>query len=154
MQIIIPGDPIPKARHRSSIVNKRIVIYDSQKKEKDKVSAFLKKFIIHVQNGTEGYFELQQDLYDILLSSYFEVEMIFYMKMPKNASEKKKKMMQENEIKHTCKPDVSNMIKFYEDCANGIIWKDDKQIVKIRAEKRYARVPFTLLNIFGYIEHA
>lgn len=33
-------------------------------------------------------------------------------------------------------PDASNYVKLYEDCANGILWDDDRRIVELRALKR------------------
>ena len=38
------------------------------------------------------------------------------------------------------KPDIDNCLKALLDCATGIIWKDDCQIVKIYAEKVYSEV--------------
>jgi penicillin V acylase-like amidase (Ntn superfamily) len=35
MRIVIPGDPIPKARHRSFIRNNHIATYDAQATEKN-----------------------------------------------------------------------------------------------------------------------
>lgn len=44
-------------------------------------------------------------------------------------------------------PDLSNMIKFYEDCLNGILWEDDRLIVEIYSFKIYAETPGTLIII-------
>lgn len=33
-------------------------------------------------------------------------------------------------------PDASNYVKQYEDCANGILWDDDRRVVELRAVKR------------------
>jgi len=38
---------------------------------------------------------------------------------------------------HTKRPDLDNLIKSVKDALTGIIWKDDSQIVKLRAEKRF-----------------
>ncbi len=147
MQIIIPGDPIPKARHRSCIVAGKISTYDSQHKEKKKTISFLKKFINQIQDGED--LELQKDLESVLSADHFEVHMTFYLKIPQSSSKKKQDLMAKNDLKHASRPDLDNLIKMILDCANTIIWPDDKQIVKISAEKRFSRVPFTLLHIFG-----
>lgn len=56
------------------------------------------------------------------------VEFIFHFKQPKF----KKK------IYHTGRPDLSNLIKFYEDCFNGYIWEDDSIIVGyVNSRKEY-----------------
>lgn len=39
---------------------------------------------------------------------------------------------------HSIKPDLSNLIKYYEDAFNGVIWKDDALITSIKATKSYA----------------
>lgn len=39
---------------------------------------------------------------------------------------------------HTKRPDIDNLIKAVMDAGNGIIWKDDAQIVGISANKYYA----------------
>lgn len=35
-------------------------------------------------------------------------------------------------------PDASNYVKLVEDCANGIVWEDDRQVVELHAAKRRA----------------
>lgn len=44
---------------------------------------------------------------------------------------------------HTSKPDIDNMVKFYLDCANGIVFDDDRQVVSIVANKYYSEKPRT-----------
>ena len=154
MQILIPDDPIPKARHRSAIVGGKIFIYDSQKNEKEKIRRFITKEIHEMQNGDRNYYGLSKELQDVLSADYFEVDMIFYMPIPKNVSKIRKKMMQENILKHDCKPDIDNLVKWILDCGNTIIWSDDKKVIKISAEKRYSiYTPHTQINITGVMKN-
>lgn len=45
------------------------------------------------------------------------------------------------------KPDLDNYIKAVLDSANGILYVDDCQIVKLTAEKKYDLVPSIIINI-------
>ena len=42
---------------------------------------------------------------------------------------------------HTSVPDTDNILKFIGDALNGIFWLDDRQIVWVRAMKRYGDTP-------------
>lgn len=129
------------------IRNGIIIQYDKQQKEKDNVKSFLKKTINEIQDGGDEYFELQQDLEQILQADYLSVEIIFYLKIPKTLSKNKQEMMVENEIRHNKRPDLDNLLKFYLDVGNGVLWSDDKKIVQIISEKKYAKIPFTFISI-------
>lgn len=41
----------------------------------------------------------------------------------------------------TVKPDIDNMVKLFCDAANGILWKDDAQVVRLMAKKVYGGSP-------------
>jgi len=72
-----------------------------------------------------------------------EIEMFFFMPIAKSISKKKAKLMQDNVIKHTKRPDCDNIFKTYSDCMNDLVYKDDSQIYKIYIEKRYSDNPRT-----------
>jgi Holliday junction resolvase RusA-like endonuclease len=59
------------------------------------------------------------------------MRVIFYVNRPKSVSKKKRPLP-------VAKPDLSNYIKIIEDALNGIVFKDDSQIVTIQAWKLYA----------------
>lgn len=48
---------------------------------------------------------------------------------------------------HTSRPDIDNLVKFYMDVANGILYEDDKQVVRLEATKVYSTEPFTKIYI-------
>jgi Holliday junction resolvase RusA-like endonuclease len=53
-----------------------------------------------------------------------------------------------NAAHYTVKPDLDNLVKWILDCGNNIIWKDDRQIIKIDASKIYGDNPSTHLTIY------
>lgn len=64
------------------------------------------------------------------------VDMTFTYKIPKSWNKKKK------EAKHidpdcTSGADIDNLIKFYLDSLNGVLYKDDSQVTRISAVKLY-----------------
>lgn len=67
------------------------------------------------------------------------IKITFYMPIPKSWSQKKRKE-HEGQL-HNKKPDIDNIIKGLFDAANGIIWKDDNQVARVEAEKRYSSQP-------------
>ena len=74
------------------------------------------------------------------------VEFDFYMPIPKSYSKKKYEAMKNKP--HVIKPDLSNLIKFYEDALNGILWKDDAILHKIAARKVYSSHPRVEIRIY------
>jgi len=80
---------------------------------------------------------------DPLYKGPLHFHITFFMKIPKYLSKKDLSW-------HLKKPDLSNMIKFYEDICSGILYADDKQIVQISAEKKYdnnERTEFTIKEL-------
>ena len=115
-KIILPGNPIPLQRARAS----RKGFYDPQYKAKENMVWYFKK----------TYGECEPIEYPITL------EVIFYMPIPKSWSKKKRAAMPGQS--HSKKPDLDNCIKMILDTFNGILWKDDALIWKIKAMKVYA----------------
>lgn len=64
-----------------------------------------------------------------------------YRSIPKNFSGIKHYMANEGKLKPITKPDLSNCVKGIEDALNGIIWKDDSQVVESHVYKLYSDDP-------------
>lgn len=130
MKIVIPGDPIPKARARTT---KKGFAYDPQWELKKRVIKFIEiqveEYYQNCKNPQEGY--------KIAHGDAFKVDWYFYMPIPKSFSQTKRNACKWGFIQHNIKPDRSNLEKFYEDCANGILWKDDCQITRGEVIKKY-----------------
>lgn len=67
--------------------------------------------------------------------------MVFGFACPKSASKKKRDELLAGH--HTSRPDLDNLTKTI-DAFNGVIWKDDSQIMSITASKCYAENDFIL----------
>jgi len=76
-----------------------------------------------------------------------EVEATFFMPIPKSISKKKQALMLSNEIKHQKQKDLDNLLKYLFDVCNEIVFKDDKQIWKIQAQKLYSEDPRTEITL-------
>jgi Holliday junction resolvase RusA-like endonuclease len=73
-----------------------------------------------------------------VLEKPLEVWFAFGFKPPKNTPKKKKAAMISGMIKHTVKPDTTNLQKSCEDCLKKIVIKDDNLIFRIHSEKFWA----------------
>ena len=45
----------------------------------------------------------------------------------------------ENKIRPVTKPDTDNILKIVKDALNGVLWKDDAQVVSDKVEKFYSQ---------------
>ena len=126
IELIIEGKPTALQRHRSMIRNNSIVCYDPCASIKNEIS---KQIMAQLAYKNELKYEMMK-------IEYFEAEFSFYFKYPY----KSKRI---NHNFHNKRPDLSNLIKLYEDILQGILIPDDKLIVLLKAEKKYADTEFT-----------
>lgn len=78
-----------------------------------------------------------------LIQGYVNIEMKFYMQIPKSTSKKKRDLMLRHGILPDKKPDYDNMAKSITDALNGIAYRDDSQIVEAHIYKYYSEEPRT-----------
>lgn len=71
------------------------------------------------------------------------LKIYFFYEIPKNWTKVKK----ENAKWHTSKPDIDNLVKSVMDSFNGVIYKDDGQVVKIEAQKKYSVKSYVEIEI-------
>jgi Holliday junction resolvase RusA-like endonuclease len=127
-QVEVPGEPIPLARPRISMGK----MYDSQVPLKRKL------FPIILNACPKEFRSIFQEIPLI-------VQMIFYMPFPKSST---KAFIEENFHKpHIKRPDIDNLVKFYLDLMNGLVYTDDSLVSKIYAQKVYAPEPKTLIIV-------
>lgn len=132
LSIVIPGCPIAKKRPRFFRRGGFVGTYNAQETEEGRAMQ-------HLHRGLpEGWTPIDGPVSILLL---------FDLPIPKSASKKAKIGMESGEIYHTKKPDLDNLAKFVKDCANGIIWRDDSQVVRLEAIKRFAENPKTKIFV-------
>lgn len=81
----------------------------------------------------------------------FDMHITFCYKRPKNQYRtKNKKLILKDDVPYykSNKPDIDNLIKFYMDCMNGLVYKDDAQVVSINAQKVYGSKDYIHIKLF------
>lgn len=114
-RFIFPGNPIPLARPRFSGNH----CWDSQKQSKLVTGLLMSK-----QFGSQDFF-----------IGPIQVDFDFVFPTPKRISQSKKEALYNTPFVNI--PDTDNCIKFYLDCANNILFKDDACVAIINAQKIY-----------------
>lgn len=121
-------EPISKKRHRDSCGKK----YDPQSKLKYAIKQDIKKKAM-----MRNYSFKKNNTYSVAITSYH--------KMPDSWSKKKKENF-DGCLKNT-KPDCDNVIKFYLDCMNGIIYHDDAQVASVQNRKFWSQEQKVVIQI-------
>ena len=80
-----------------------------------------------------------------LLAGPLALDVTFFMPIPPGMTVKRKAIIRGTH--HHIRPDLSNLIKWIEDVAQNIIFKDDALIVSINAQKIYDDIPRTEFTI-------
>lgn len=145
MHIVIPGKPISKMRHRDSKFGGK---YDPQAKEKKQVQRLLTKVIQEAYQSNNK--QLQQEASEIAKADCFHLTCVFFLPIPKSLNQSKKNAILWGVESPNKKPDCSNMLKFYEDAANGILFSDDAKIIQGSFAKFYSENPRTELILMPY----
>ena len=146
MQIVIPGDPIAKARHRRrKLADGRIMDYDPQQVEKSKAAQYLTWYV-------QSYFDSDIDekimeASDLASADAFKLDMVLHIQIPKSDSTPIRNAKLWGLIPHNQKPDSSNLLKFYEDAANSVLYDDDSMLCHVSAKKKWSDNPRTEINI-------
>lgn len=70
-----------------------------------------------------------------------EVHIDAYFQIPKSASKKKHGEMQRGSIRPMKKPDADNIAKSICDALNGVVYADDKQVIRLVVDKWYSDRP-------------
>lgn len=124
------GDPIPKKRARTFNNHGKIVTWDSQDKLK------------------EGYkWQIRSQYREEPIGGPVALDVVFHMPIPKSTSKVRQRAMLNGTYRHCVRPDLDNCEKFLYDVLNGIVIKDDSQIVEVHARKVYSSKPGTYVRI-------
>lgn len=130
-QITILGNPIAKKRPRFVRRGKFVGTYNCQDTEEGKF-----KWDLLAQVGDMEPVE-----------GAVSLTCRFFMPIPASMSNKKRALYVGGVYDHIKKPDLDNLVKFVKDCCNGILWRDDSQVVSLTASKAYHSTPATEIRI-------
>ncbi len=129
MLIVVEGEVVPKGRAR--ITRSGIAYTPKKTRDYENKLAFFAS-------------EVMKDA--PLLEGPLWVCVRVSVSIPESWSKKKRALALAGEIKPIGRPDLDNYIKIL-DALNGIVWKDDSQIVEISAFKYYGEKPRLFLDI-------
>jgi len=124
------GDPVAKARPKFRRTGKFVQTYDPQEKIKEGIK-----------------WQLRSIYKNEPITTPVSIDIIFFMPIPKSCSGIRKRQMANGVIPHMKKPDLDNLNKFYLDCMNKIVLKDDCQVVEMRSKKIYSNKSGILIRV-------
>ena len=75
------------------------------------------------------------------------IDVVFYRPIQKSLSKREHARRVNGEHLPVVKPDVDNYVKAVLDALNGVAFKDDSQIIKLKAQKLYSENPRTEIEM-------
>ncbi len=131
---VIPQQVVPQLRPRAAHVAGHTMVYDVHK-----CKTFRNLVAVIAQERWRQ---------PIICSHPIHLEIEFYLSIPKSTSKKKMKLMLEDRLLPTKKPDLDNAAKGVIDGMTGIVWHDDSQIASLYVRKFYGTQPFTKVKLY------
>lgn len=123
----IPGQPVAKGRPKFARRGAHVMAYTPAKTAS--YENLVKLAAAEVMRGAEP------------TAGPIALDVTLNLQIPASWSQKKRAAAVLGAICATKKPDADNVLKGIKDGCNGIVWKDDAQVVDIRLKKRYSETP-------------
>lgn len=133
MELVFDIEPVQQARPRATRLGKGIRLYDPAQVKTFKLQLRALARAKRVKRFDES----------------IEVELKFYRKVQTSVSHLEHDRRISGVHRPIVKPDVDNYIKATLDALNGVIWKDDAQIVTLKAAKYYSDHPRIEMKVEG-----
>lgn len=148
MKIVIPGEPIPKKRHRCGCRGGFPIAYDEQV---SKEMASIKQIALSewTKQHQSGNKQIEIEASNLARADSFRVVCTFVFPVPQKFNQFNRNAKLWGFSQHNTKPDVDNLAKLYIDCLTGIIWRDDGQVTISVSKKVYGENPRTELEIMA-----
>lgn len=127
--ITIPGPPVAKGRPRMTRTGRAFT------PAKTRAAEGYMRHAIAAQAGQP------------MLEGALDVSVTLIMPIPASWSQRKRQDAATGVLMPTNKPDADNLAKTICDAANGLLWKDDAQIVRLHISKVYGEKPGTVLSV-------
>ena len=119
------GLPVAQARPRARVTQNNVHLYSSQKKEYEKIHKSLIQQLPNDWVVIEEYKNIS-----LRLEAYFRKPVLLAKYKPEAENMPRVK-----------KPDLTNVVKFYEDALTRYVWEDDRCVTKVYATKCYSDHP-------------
>ena len=120
----VDGDPVGKQRARYAKRGNYVQTYTPDKTRN--YESLIKEAAIQAMGSNE------------ILETPVNLYLYIRVPIPKSYSKKRLEACLNGSEKPIKKPDASNVLKSVEDAMNGVVYKDDSQIVNIHVTKVYA----------------
>jgi len=124
---VVPGQPVAKGRAKAARRGKFITMYTPIKTVN--------------YEGLVAYSASVAMAGRSLIQGAVSVELDIRLQIPESWSKKKQKMAIDGLIAATKRSDIDNITKGIFDGMNGVVWRDDGQVVEASQRKRYAETP-------------
>jgi len=133
VRFVVPGAPVAKGRPRIGKVGNHARMFTPAK------TVNYEGLVAH-----EGHVAMAGR--PLILGA---VSMVLDVRLQVPASWSKRKQAQalDGTLHPATRPDLDNIEKAISDGLNGVVWKDDAQVVEVRKCKRYAETPGVTVEI-------
>lgn len=129
----IPGQPVAKGRPRFVRRGNHVAAYTPEKTQS--YENLVKLAAANAMKGVDP------------ANGPIHLEVWLGMQIPASWSKLRQRSASDGLIRPTKKPDADNVLKAIKDGCNGIVWRDDAQVVKIELSKHYSKNPRALVTV-------
>jgi len=127
IKFVVPGQPVAKGRPKFARRGKFVTAYSPAK------TVNYEGLVAHAA----AFAMVGKDL----IQGAVSVDLDIRLQIPESWSNKKKIAAANGEIAATKRSDIDNITKGIFDGMNGVVWRDDGQVVESTQRKRYAETP-------------